>query len=154
NSATNSLLITTGTTTAANLVLNGANVITSGGILVSSSLGTAQTFDISGSAGDTLKAGAGNDLIITVAATAAQTNLRITAGIADNGNVGGMNLVKSGQGLLALSAAAGQSTYAGATYLNQGTLRLDTTNTLPTSTALIMTTNSTLTLNTGIAQQI
>lgn len=101
------------------VTLSGTNTIESGGILVSSSangtgdVGTPQTIT-----GGTLQAANGQDLWVYTAGTTA-TDLIIASQI---GNNGGSSLTKGGNRTLYLTNAS--NSYAGGTFLNEGTLNI------------------------------
>jgi autotransporter-associated beta strand protein len=91
------------------LTLNGVNVLTSGGIMVS-------TLSVNGCriSGGTLEGTAGGDLIIN-----AFQNIEIDSVIADNGS--GTGLTTTGTGTLTLT---GSNTYTGPTFVNNGVLAI------------------------------
>jgi fibronectin-binding autotransporter adhesin len=92
------------------LTLNGANVIGSGGILV-----TVSRCQIAGPAGSSITSGNGSDLIVY---NPSATGFTIAAPITDNGPIS-IGLTKSGAGTLSLAAA---NTYSGPTRVNAGQL--------------------------------
>lgn len=103
------------TAAPANVTLTGVNVISSGGILVTSAVG-ANNLTISGG---TSLAGSSTDLIVLQNNT--QGTLNISSLIAASGTSG---LTKSGAGTLILSNAA--NTYTGKTSINAGTISIAT----------------------------
>lgn len=89
----------------------------------------------------TLAAGGGS-----LQTTTAATEIRVLSGVtttiaAPITGTGGIN--KTGEGVLVFTSAAGSNTYAGTTQVTEGTLRLGTTNTLPTNGALLLGANTT-----------
>jgi autotransporter-associated beta strand protein len=109
--------------TAANtLTLQGANVITSGGILVGSGVGS----NLSTITGGTLAGAASKDLSIIQNNTSG--GLSISSIIANN--TGATGLTKSGAGLLTLS---NNNTYTGATSIIGGTLSVSSDGNLGTA---------------------
>ncbi len=99
--------------TAASLALSGTNVISSGGILVTSAAGA--TAPIISGAG-TLTSGNGSDLIVNDFDTSGSTTISVA--IVDDASIG---LTKSGGGTLIVSGA---NTYSGQTTINAGTLSI------------------------------
>lgn len=82
----------------------------------------------------TLAAGGGS-----IQATTAQTEVRVISGTtatigAGIKGTGGIN--KTGEGTLVFTAAPGANTYSGTTLITAGTLKIGTTNTLPTTAAM------------------
>ena len=116
------------------VTLGGTNIITTGGILVSSNVGN----NLSTITGGTLKGANGKDLVVIQNNTS--NGLTIASIIADNGTATG--LTKSGPGLLTLS---GNNTFTGSINVNAGTLALSGNN--ATLTAPITVNNGTLTLS-------
>lgn len=115
-----------GTAGAVTLTLGGTNTITSGGILVTGTVGN----NLTTIAGGTLRGSSGGELIIHQNNTA--NSLTISSTIADNATATG--LTKSGSGAVTLSTAA---TYTGTTTVNAGTLTLSAaTNPLSTTGAI------------------
>ncbi len=106
------------TAAALTLTLNGANVIDTGGILVSSAVG-AFASTITG--GTSLTSGNGADLIVQQWDNNAAGALTIASPIIDNPTNGPTGLTKSGDGNLILTTA---NTYSGNTYVNNGTLTI------------------------------
>ena len=111
-STTNSLRFNS--PTASTLTLVGTNTITSGGILVTPSVGA----NANSITGGTLEGAAGADLVVIQNNTAA--GLTISSALADNGAATG--LTKSGSGALTLTNSNG---YTGPTTLNAGTLNIN-----------------------------
>ena len=120
--STNSLRFNAGAATT--VTLTGANVIDSGGILVTSAVGA----NASTITGGTLSGTAAAGLNIIQGNTGSFT---IASGITDNG--GATGLTKSGTGTTILNGA---NTYSGATVVNQGTLITLGTTGSGTATAL------------------
>jgi len=112
------------------VTLSGTNVITSGGILVTSAVGSGNLSTITGG---TLKGASGKDLIAIVNNTG---GLSIGSIIADNTTATGLTV--SGPGTLTLTAA---NTFTGATTLN-GTLNVSNSLALQNSTVTINNTGS------------
>ena len=88
----------------------------------------------------TLAAGGGSINLTTPSA-----EMRVLTGItatiaAPVTGTGGFN--KTGEGMLIFTAAAGSNTYSGTSQVTAGTLKLGTTNTLPTGTAMIIGANN------------
>lgn len=82
----------------------------------------------------TLAAGGGS-----IQTTTAQTEVRVISGVtaiveAPIKGTGGIN--KTGEGTLVFTAAPGGNTYSGSTLITAGTLKISTTNTLPTTAAM------------------
>lgn len=116
NSTTNSLRFAS--TTTGNLVtLSGTNVITSGGILISSAVTAATTIT-----GGTLEGPSGGDLIVNQNSV---SNFTLSSSIADNGSPTG--LTKSGAGTLVLGTGTlfNSDSFTGNVYINQGTILLN-----------------------------
>src|SRR5205823_5308492 len=99
------------------ITLAGTNVVTSGGILVTSAAGASSI------GGGTISGASGKDLIVIQNSA---SDLSISSKIADNTSATG--LTKSGAGRLNLSGA---NTYTGATTLNGGMIKLDSASALP-----------------------
>jgi len=118
---TNSLRFNTAA--AVTLTVSGADVITTGGILETATVGNNATV-ITG--GTSLAAGTNNDLVISQ--FNGSNTLSIATPIIANGTGG---LVKAGTGVLILNAAANANTYAGDTVIGAGTLRLGVANQIP-----------------------
>ena len=112
--------------TSATLNLSGTNVISSGGILVTPSVGANSNLIMGG----TLEGAASADLIVIQNNTTA--GLTIASTIADNGTATG--LTKSGSGALTLSSP---NSYTGVTTLNAGTLNINNSRALSTGTFVI-----------------
>lgn len=122
------------------LTLTGTNVITSGGILVTSAVGAASPSTISGG---TLMGAAGQDLVVIQNNTAADSQLFIGSVVADNTSATG--LTKAGAGALVLT---GSNTYTGATVILGGILQLGNGGaTGSISSTSQITTNGTLAIN-------
>ena len=114
-STTNSLRFAS-TTTGDLVTLSGTNVITTGGILVSSAFTAAGTI-----AGGTLEGSAGGDLVVNQNGV---SNFTISSVIANNG--GPTGLTKSGPGTLVLGTGVNTSdSFTGPIYINQGTIMLN-----------------------------
>ncbi len=113
--STNSLRFAS--TTVGNLVtLSGPNVITSGGILISSAVTAATTLT-----GGTIEGSASGDLIINQNSV---SNFTLSSQIADNG--GATGLTKSGPGTLVLGTdSSTNNTFTGNVYINQGMVLLN-----------------------------
>lgn len=80
-------------------------------------------------------ANSGGQIQITNAATEVRVDTGSTATVAAPvTGAGGIN--KTGDGTLIFTAASGSNTYAGSTLITSGTLKIGTTNTLPTNTAV------------------
>ncbi len=126
----NSLRFNTGANTA--LTLSGANVITTGGILVTNLGNFASTIT-----GGTLEGSSGGDLIANVWNTS--NSLTISSVIANNTTA--TTFTKAGPGLVTLS---GPNTYTGGTYISGGTLAVTADNNLGGA--------GTITLNGGTLQ--
>jgi autotransporter-associated beta strand protein len=122
-------------TAAANNIALGANTLTvPNGILVTTTVaGNASTIS-----GGTLKGGADKDLVIIQNNTTAGGTLAISSTIDDNGNA--TALTKSGAGILTRS---GTNNYSGGTYLNTGTLNINSNGALGTG-ALTMLSGTTI----------
>ncbi len=128
-SATNSLEFNR-SSVAATVTLSGTNIIQSGGILVTPSVGA----NLETITGGTITSGepasissiVTSDIIVNQYNTGA--GLTIQSTIADNG--GSSALTKSGPGLLTLTGA---NTYTGPTYINAGTLNVGSAETAGTS---------------------
>jgi fibronectin-binding autotransporter adhesin len=112
---------------ASTVTLAGTNVISSGGILVTTNVG-ANTSEI---IGGMLKGAAGKDLVVIQ--NNSGTNLIIASIVADNGAATG--LTKSGPGLLTLS---GINTYTGSTYINSGNVNAGSTQAFGVNSAVVM----------------
>jgi autotransporter-associated beta strand protein len=126
-------------TAAANtLTLTGTNVVTSGGILVSSAVGA----NASTITGGTLEGAAGRDLIVNQFDTGG--TIAINSTIADNTT--GTALTKSGPGTLSLGGA---NSFTGNTYVNAGVLQLSNANAVQNST-VVENLNNSLTFGAGI----
>ena len=106
-------------TISGNLItLSGTNVITSGGILVSSAFTAAGTIT-----GGTIKGASGADLVVIQNSV---SDFTISSVIADNG--GPTGLTKSGPGTLVLGGTSANNTFTGGVYINQGTILLNAGN--------------------------
>ena len=114
----------TGTPT---LTLNGNNVIASGGILVTPTVGTSTPQIVSTASTDTLSSGTNQ---LYVQQYDINGPLTIASTIADNG-AGSVGLVKSGVGTLILSGA---NTFTGGVYLNAGNLVIGSAGALNSTT--------------------
>lgn len=113
-STTNSLRFNT--PGANTLMLSGTNIITSGGILLTSAVGSGNATTITGG---TLEGASGGDLVIFQNSTGgAAGGLTIASQIADNNTATGLTL--SGPGYVALTNAS--NSFTGNVYLNGGTL--------------------------------
>lgn len=107
------------------VTLSGTSTIESGGILVTSNATGANTVNQPQSiTGGSIQAASGKDLWVFVAGTS-PTDLSISSLIADNG---GSSLTKAGARTLYLTNAS--NSYAGGTYLNEGTLNVTSGGTL------------------------
>lgn len=126
----------TNTSTAAVLSLSGIVPITTGGILVPSTVTSADSI-----AGGTLEGAAGADLVVIQNNASTMT---ISSTIADNGSSTG--LTKSGSGTLALNSA---NTYSGTTTINAGTLRVDSGGSSGTLGSGAVVDNATLSFDRG-----
>ena len=118
NLTTNSLRFASAT--AGNLVtLAGTNVISSGGILVSSAFTAAGTIT-----GGTIEEPARADLVVIQNSV---SDFTLSSVIADNG--GPTSLTKSGPGTLVLgTGTSATNTFTGNVYINQGTILLNAAN--------------------------
>jgi fibronectin-binding autotransporter adhesin len=137
DSITNSLRFNTGV--AATVTLSGNNTITSGGILVGTTVGSR----VSTITGGTLRGSSGGDLVVFQNNTSG--NLVIASQIVDNTSA--TALTKSGAALLAL---AGANTYTGTTFVNAGTLQIGnggTTGSIATSSPVSIAAGATLAFN-------
>ncbi|MEA3187084.1 MAG: fibronectin-binding autotransporter adhesin, partial [Chthoniobacter sp.] len=105
--------------------------ITSGGILVTSTVGS----NLSSIDGGTLKGASGVDLVIIQ--NNSNARLKIGSAIADNGAATG--LTKAGPGVLTLT---GNNTYTGATAITAGTLTVD--GTISTSASVLVGSGATV----------
>ncbi|MGC3992465.1 MAG: autotransporter-associated beta strand repeat-containing protein [Chthoniobacteraceae bacterium] len=114
--------------------------LTTGGILVTSNVGS----NLSTISGGTINGAASADLVVTQNNSSA--GLTISSTIADN--TAATALTKSGAGLLTLSNAT--NTYTGKTYLNAGTLNIAADASLGTAPASVTATQ--LTINGGTLQ--
>ena len=114
------------TSTPAVVTLSGMVPITTGGILVPSSVNAADSIT-----DGTLQGASGTDLVIIQNSA---SPLTISSTIADNGMATG--LTKSGSGALTLMPIA-QNTYTGLTTLNSGTLNINSNSALGGSTLVI-----------------
>jgi autotransporter-associated beta strand protein len=121
--------------------LSGLSTIESGGILVTSNAVSSATGGaIQSITGGTLQAGSGRDLWIHTAGSTGASDLRIDSLIGDNASSA---LTKSGARILYLTNAS--NSYAGGTYLNEGTLNITSGGALgATSGALNFFGNATL----------
>ncbi len=111
---TNTMSVRFNTAAATTLTLTGTNVITSGGILMTATVGANQS-TITG--GQALTSGNGQDLILHQYDLTG--NLVINSVIADNGT--SLALTKTGGGTVILT---GTNTYSGPTYINAGTVQV------------------------------
>ena len=100
---------------AITLSLTGANVVSSGGILETVTVG-ANAIAINGGQ---LTSGSGQELIVNQFNTAANPAMTISSQITDNGNP--VSLTKAGTGTLILTGA---NNYTGNTYIGGGTLQI------------------------------
>ena len=119
NATTNSLRFNS--SAADTVTLSGANVISSGGILVTSNVGS----NLSTISGGTLEGASGKDLVVIQNNNNAGGGLTIASVIANDGSA--TALTKSGAGTLTLAA---NNTYTGTTYINAGTVSLANTGAL------------------------
>ncbi len=117
------------------------NIIGSGGILVSSAVGSNNNTISAGF----LTSGNGSDLIVNQFASG---SLTISSAIVDNGSPTG--LTESGGGALVLSGA---NSYSGPTIVNAGTLQAGALNTIPATSGLRLAAGATFVLN-GFSQSI
>lgn len=109
--------LTFDTAFANGLTLQGANILNSGAILVSSAVGA----NASTLSGGTLTGSNNGDLIINQQNTNAAGSLTIASSIVDNGTT---NIVKTGLGTAILSGT--NSTYTGTTTIAAGNLQINT----------------------------
>jgi autotransporter-associated beta strand protein len=124
------------TPAAVTQTLSGANVISSGGILVTAAVGN-NPIVISG--GTSIAAGSNTDLIVYQNNPA--NTLTIGSNIAAAGTGG---LIKTGGGTLTLS---GTNAYAGVTTVNAGTLQLGSAGSITSSSSLVVAAGATLIVN-------
>jgi autotransporter-associated beta strand protein len=108
------------------VLLGGTNTIASGGILVTSAVGSGKTTITGG----TLLGRAAADLIVHQHNTGGE--LVIGSDIADN--AGATALTKSGAGTLVLK---GNNSYTGKTFINGGVLRLNSAGALPSASHVV-----------------
>ena len=135
---TSSLRFNTAAATTLTLAATGNNVISSGGILVTSAVGN----NLSTITGGTLAGAASGELSIYQNNTG--NSLVISSVIANNG--GATGLTKAGAGTLVLSGA---NTYTGGTALAAGTLQFAQTNSMPAAGAVAVGAGTTLAVNGG-----
>ncbi len=114
NAVANSLRF--GNAASDTVTLTGTNTLTSGGILISSTVG-ANNVKITGG---TLEVAAGADLIVNQWDGTSNSNFEIDSVIADNTSA--TALTKAGTGTLILD---GSNTYTGATYVDNGVLSIN-----------------------------
>jgi len=122
---------------ASTTTLQGTNVLTSGGILVTPTVGA----NLSTITGGTLAGAASADLVVTQNNTNTGGGLTIASNIVNN--TGATGLTKSGAGLLTLTGA---NAYTGGTTVNAGTLQLGAggaTGSLSTSSAISVASGAT-----------
>jgi fibronectin-binding autotransporter adhesin len=125
------------TAAPATLALTGTNTITSGGVLVTSAVGSNTT----AISGGTLQGASGADLIIHQYNTASP--LTISSAIVDNGTATG--LTKVGPGTLTLT---GNNTYTGTTTVQGGTLNFEA-GTINAPVAQLIVNQGTMNFGTG-----
>ena len=113
---------------AINLTTTGANVIATGGILVTPNVG-ANAVAIVPAASSTLTSGNGQDLIVINNDTTPGGTFTIQTPIVDNGTP--IGFTKSGEGTVVLS---GSNTFTGGVYLNQGILQVGNAGALNSAT--------------------
>lgn len=125
------------TAAPATVTVTGTDVINSGGILITPTVTTAGTIFTGGTINS---AGTGTDLVVNHFGTAAET---IVSAI--GANTGG--LVKSGPGILILSAPTTTNAYTGATTIGAGTLRIGVTEQIPNGSNVSISAGASLDLN-------
>jgi len=108
------------------VTLSGTNTLTSGGILVTGSVGN----NLSSIAGGILQGAAGQDLVVIQNNTS--NGLTISSAIQNNGSATG--LTKTGGGTLALT---GSNSYSGSTILVAGTLQVGNNSALGSGTVVL-----------------
>ncbi len=121
------------------------NTITSGGILVTSTVGPHANVITGGN----LSSGNGKDLIVNQFNTNAAGSLTISSAIVNNGATS-IGVTLTGGGTLVLSGA---NTYTGATSVDSGTLRAGALNTIPSASAVTVASGATLVLG-GFNQSV
>ncbi len=150
---------------SSNIVVNaGANLITDSSLRITVPTGSTGTATLNGgtltttnpsSAGTFLDADLGI-VLGPAGGTIANANTTGVLNIIQTGTkiTGPGSLTKTGPGIIAVASAAGNNTYAGATIILDGELRIRTVaNTLPVTTAVAVSSPGILNLN-GVSQQI
>ncbi len=107
------------------LTLAGTNTVNTGGILVTANAGNGATIT-----GGTLRAGGGTELVLHNYGA----QLTIDANIANSAS-GASRLTISGSGTTVLG---GDNTYTGITYINSGTVKLNSTTALGTNSTVVL----------------